>query len=203
MNPLSHKDSKQKNWIVTTKEISEILGLSDRRIRQLEAEGALVKIAHGKFDLPASIRSYIDFLNDKNSDEEELNKTVEEALWTRARRQKAELELQIMRGELHRSKDVKRVMNNMLSAFRARILSIPSKTASQLVGQTEIPIIKNILKDTLYEALTELSDYDPHVFYAESKDKISLDEDLEDSELDEIDQVDKEFLKNGRPKKKK
>lgn len=200
---MSHKDSKQKNWIVTTKEISEILGLSDRRIRQLEAEGALVKIAHGKFDLPASIRSYIDFLNDKNSDEEELNKTVEEALWTRARRQKAELELQIMRGELHRSKDVKRVMNNMLSAFRARILSIPSKTASQLVGQTEIPIIKNILKDTLYEALTELSDYDPHVFYAESKDKISLDEDLEDSELDEIDQVDKEFLKNGRPKKKK
>lgn len=200
---MSHKDSKQKSWIVTTKEISEILGLSDRRIRQLEAEGALVKITHGKFDLPASIRSYIEFLNEKNSDEEELNKTVEEALWTRARRQKAELDLQIMKGELHRSEDVKRVMNKMLSSFRARILSIPTKTASLLIGQTEIPIIKDILKDTLYEALTELSDYDPHVFYAESKDKISLDEDLEESDLDEIDKVDKEFPKNGRPKKKK
>lgn len=186
--------------IVSTKQLSEIMGVSTRRINQLEAEGAFVKIAHGKFDLALSIRRYIEFLTQKPK-EEELNKTKEEALWTKARRQKAELELAIMKGELHRSEDVKRVMNKMLSAFRARILSIPSKTASQLVSQTEIPVIKEILKSAVYEALTELSEYDPHVFYAESRDKISLDEDLD--EPDEIKEVDKEFSKNGRQKKKK
>lgn len=186
--------------IVSTKQLSEIIGVSTRRINQLEAEGAFAKIAHGKFDLALSIRRYIEFLTQKPK-EEELNKTKEEALWTKARRQKAELELAIMKGELHRSEDVKRVMNKMLSAFRARILSIPSKTASQLVSQTEIPVIKEILKSAVYEALTELSEYDPHVFYAESRDKISLDENFD--EPDETKDVDKELSKNGRQKKKK
>jgi hypothetical protein len=55
------------------------------------------------------------------------DKTTEEALWTRARRQKAELELQIMRGELHRSDDAKRVMNDMLGAFRGKLFFYPRK----------------------------------------------------------------------------
>ena len=45
-----------------------------------------------------------------------------------------------------------------------------------------------------------LSDYDPHVVYAESKDKVSLD-DEDDSKLIG-DKVEKEIT-NGRSKKKK
>ncbi|WP_198510291.1 hypothetical protein [Bacillus solitudinis] len=190
------KEKKESSFIVTTKEMSEILGLSDRRIRQLENDGALVKITHGKFDLPASIRAYINHLNTDTV--EELNKTEEEALWTRARRQKAELELQIMKGELHRSEDVKRVMNNMLGAFRARILAIPSKTAGPLQGKSDFNEIRGILKESVYEALTELSDYDPYVFYAESKDTLSIDEESESV----ADQIDKELHNNGSKKKK-
>ena len=173
---MSSKGLKENQYIVTTKQISEILGLSTRRIQQLATENALVKASRGKFDLPSSITTYINYLVEKEKPDSELDKYEEEALWTRARRQKTELELQIMKGELHRSEDVKRVMNDMLGGFRARLLSLPSKTAPQILGKTEIPAIKEILKESVYEAMNELSDYDPHVFYDYSKDKLYLDE---------------------------
>lgn len=170
--PLSDKGTTENKYVVTTKEMSEILNLSPRRIQQLTKEGALVRVAHGKYDLPSSIQAYIEYLND--TPEEELDKTREEALWTRARRKKAELELQIMKGEVHRSEDVEAVMNDMLASFRAQMLVIPGKVAPQLVAMTDAEVIKNTVKSYIYEALQELSDYDPDVFYAKSKDKLSI-----------------------------
>lgn len=176
--PLSDKSLKEKQFIVTTSEICEILGLSARRIQQLTKEGALVRVSHGKYDLPSSIKAYIDYSNEVPS--EELDKIAEETLWTRARRQKAELELKIMRGEVHRSEDVESVMNDMLASFRAQMLVIPGKVAPQLLSITDVEVIKSIVKKYIYEALQELSDYDPDIFYAKSKDKLSIDDELEE-----------------------
>ena len=193
------KDSDNKTFTVTTAEISEIFGISTRRVQQLAKDGVFVRIGHGQFDLPASIHAFIEYRLDDSKEEGMLDKTTEEAKWTRARRQKTELELQIMRGDLHRSEDVKRVMNDMLGAFRARTLSIPSKFAPQLVGLTEIPPIKEILKQGVYEALEELSDYDPMVFYDISKDKMLLEDGDEVTSIH--DELDGETVQHGRKEK--
>jgi phage terminase Nu1 subunit (DNA packaging protein) len=204
VKPLSDKDLKGKTVVVSTAEISEILGLSDRRIRQLEKEGALVKIRRGKYDLKASVQRYIEYIKEQaEKTEEELDLTREKTLLTRANRQKVELELQIMRGELHRSEDVRRVMNNMLGAFRARVLAIPSKTAPQLLAQTDLAVVQDIIKKEVYEALQELSEYDPHVFYAQSKDKLAIDTEEENNEEADEEIAEKEPQRNGRKKKKK
>jgi hypothetical protein len=71
-------------------------------------------------------------------------------------------------------------MNNMLTAFRTRILAIPTRVASQLIGQQDMAIVQDKIKKVLNEALNELTDYDPNVFYAESKDKLSIEEDEDD-----------------------
>lgn len=196
--PLVDKGLNDNRFIVSTTDLCEILDLSPRRIQQLTKDNALVRISRGKYDLPESIRAFIEYSTDKP--DEELNKTTEEALWTRARRQKAELDLQIMKGELHRSDDVERVMNNMLSVFRTRVLAIPSKVSHRVVGETEIAVVKGIIKEAVIDCLAVLSDYDPHVFYAESKDKVSLDEE-DDSDL-AGDNNDKGKV-NGHSKKKK
>lgn len=199
---MTQKDSNKNTFIVTTAEISEIFGISPRRIQQLAKEGAFVRASHGKFDLSASVKSYIEHQVEREKTDEELDKSTEEALWTRARRQKTELELQIMRGELHRSDDVKRVMNDMLGAFRAKILSIPSKFAPQIVGKTEIPPVKDILKKGVREALEELADYDPTVFYDISKDKMLLDNDEDIGLSEEENELsDQDAVKRGRKTK--
>ncbi|WP_035387842.1 hypothetical protein [Exiguobacterium sp. NG55] len=188
---MARKDSEKNTYTVTTAEISEIFGISTRRVQQLAKDGVFVRVGHGQFDLLASINSFIEYRLDDTKEEGVLDKSTEEAMWTRARRQKTELELQIMRGDLHRSEDVRRVMNDMLGAFRARILSIPSKFSPQLVGLTEIPPIKVVLKQAVHEALEELSDYDPMVFYDISKDKMLLED------ADEVTSIDEEL--NGEP----
>ncbi|MGG3448643.1 hypothetical protein ABER98_01780 [Domibacillus aminovorans] len=195
------KSSDENSMIVSSKEISLILGVSDSRIRQLTNEKALIRVSHGKYDLPASVDAYLNYRLNKEKPDGELDKTTEEALWTRARRKKTELELQIMRGELHRSEDVERVMNDMLAAFRAKILSIPSKFAPQIVGKTEIPPIKEVLKKGVHEALEELTDYDPTVFYDISKDKMHLEDDEDAGISEEKELSEKEPVNRGRKKK--
>lgn len=187
--------SKKNNWIITTSEISEIFDLTDRRIRQLAKEGALVRVGHGKYDLPLSIRAYNDYSLAKNSSAEELSKSEEEALWTRARRIKTETEIKIMQGDLHRSEDVEIVMNDMLGNFRAKLLLLPAKCASVVQRMDELEPIKEVIKQEVHEALDELSDYDPHAFYSKSQKALSDDgdeyedynEDLKESDADEKD----------------
>lgn len=197
---------EQSLKVVTTSELSEILSLSTRRIGQLEKDGALTKIQRGKYDLVASVQSYIDYRLEKERGDDELDAKVETALWTRARRQKTELELNILKGEVHRSQDVKRVMNNMLTGFRTRILAIPTRVSSQLIGQQDIALVQDKLKKVLHEALNELKDYDPNVFYAESKDKLSIEEDEDDAlaadpvaETEKVKQNARKNRKNRKP----
>lgn len=195
--PLSDKGLKQKEYIVTTSELCEILGLSPRRIQQLTKEDALIRSSRGKYDLAASIKAYIEYAAE--TPEEELSKTEEETLWTRARRQKAELELKIMNGQVHRSEDVEQVMNEMLSSFRAQMLVIPGKVAPKVIGITEVEVIKTVIKNAVYEALQELSDYDPDVFYAKSRDKLSVDD--EEIGEEKIGIAEKEPQKNAKSRK--
>ena len=173
---MAHKDSTQTEYHVTTSQISEILGLSKRRVQQLAKEDALVRVGHGKFDLKSSIPAYLEYQLEKADSDDEIDKNTEEALWTRARREKTELEVKVMKGELHRGVDVERVIGDMLASFKARLLSFPSKYAPQVIGKTEIPPIKEKLKEGIYEALEELYEYDPYVFYESSNDKLFIDE---------------------------
>ena len=85
---MAHKDSTQTEYHVTTSQISEILGLSKRRVQQLVKEDALVRVGHGKFDLKSSIPAYLEYQIEKADSDYVLDKNTEEALWTRARREK-------------------------------------------------------------------------------------------------------------------
>ncbi|MEN8702486.1 hypothetical protein [Bacillus infantis] len=182
---MAQKSSEDLGLIVSTKKISEILGVTTRRIQQLTDEGALVRMARGQYDLPASIKKYIEYQIDKVAPDEELDNGVETALWTKARREKTELEVKIIKGELHRSQDVKRVMNDMLMAFRQRTLSMPTKLAPQLVMIEDLAVIKDTLKLGVIELLNELKEYDPTVFYEISQDKMFLEEEDDLSDVDE------------------
>lgn len=174
---MSNTNKTKHQVIATTKEISEILGFTDRRIRQLENEGSLVKVGRNKFDLPASIQRYIEVTKEQSESEEDMDYNKEKTLLTRANRKKAEMELKILQGDVHKSEDVENVMNDMLTSFRAQVLVIPGKAASQVLGLTELEVIKDILKEMIHETLQELSDYEPNIFHG--KDVVELEEKLE------------------------
>lgn len=158
---------------VGTSALAGILGVSDSRIRQLERSGIITKIGRGRYNLAAAVRGYCAYLKEAAGQPEGLS---EKDLLDRTRRKKLELEIQIMQGELHRSQDVEREMNAMVAAFRARCLAIPTKVSPQLLGQADLAVVQSTLKREIFEALAELADYDPEMFYRHSKDKLVLDD---------------------------
>jgi phage terminase Nu1 subunit (DNA packaging protein) len=157
-------------------EIAGFLGITDRRLRQLAKEEIIPQKKRGIFNLQDVVQAYVAFLKSGSSmrgksggEQTPIDYNLEKTLLTKAQREKAELEVAVLKGELHRGEDVKAVMNDMLIAFRAKILSIPTKLSPRLIAQTELPVIQNILKQAHYEALSELSEYDPAVFHAKNK----------------------------------
>ncbi|MBE1306022.1 hypothetical protein G4W71_18630 [Clostridium botulinum] len=168
---------------VSSSVLADIFGLTERRVRQLAEEGIIVKIKRGRYDLSSSVRNYIIHLktnNDLKEDktDKEIDYDMEHALLERARREKVELELAAMRGQMHNSEDVERVMNDMLSNFRSKLLALPTKASPMLIARDDIGTIQEILHNKMLEVLNELSDYDPEEFYNDQY------IDIEDDELE-------------------
>lgn len=81
---------------------------------------------------------------------------------------RAELEVGRMRGELIPAELVEKVWSEMVMAFRAKMLNLPTKCASVVAGISETLDVEAELKRSIDEALTELAAYEPSQYDLES-----------------------------------
>lgn len=158
---------------VSSTVLANLFGITTRRVRQLENEGVVKKVARGKYNLQDNIKSYITYiktyadLKENKTTEGKVDYDEEHALLERRKREKIELELAAMRGTMHYSEDVERVMEDMLSNFKAKLLGLPSRAAPQLITLNEIADFQECLQKEILEVLKELSEYNPNDFYSE------------------------------------
>jgi hypothetical protein len=75
----------------------------------------------------------------------------------------AELELAKVRGELVIAEDVVKAWDDVLSALKGKLLSIPTKAAPVVSAEPEAGSCQKILEDLINEALEELSNYEPRI----------------------------------------
>ena len=75
----------------------------------------------------------------------------------------AELELAKIKGVLVVAEDVVKAWEDVLGAFKGKLLSVPSKAAPILAAELEAGMCQKVLEDLVAEVLTELSNYDPKV----------------------------------------
>lgn len=168
---------------VNSATLEKIIGVSDRRIRQLAEEGIVIRAAKGRYKLKDSIMNYILTLKvameaaGTDSPDGELDLEEEKAIHERVKRHISELKLQVMKGELHRSGDVERVMTDMLVSIRARLLAMPTKLAPLLVARNDVGYIRTALNREVLDALNELKDYNPKDFQGD--DFVGEEEDTE------------------------
>ncbi len=162
--------------LVSSKVLEALFGLKDRSIRDLADKGIIKRDSHGKYLLWESAKSYITFLKVMNTgkgnrteaiqDNEQLNLDEERAQHERLKRQITEIKLQLIRGQVHKSEDVERVMTDMFAKFKSKLTALPAKMARKLEGKKRIDI-QAILKKEIENALRELADYKPSDFYSD------------------------------------
>lgn len=168
------------------KQLAKILGLTDRHVRRLKQEFGLFEKTEGKrtYTLEKCVPEYIEFKTDNSGRKTAINKEKEQAEHEEIKKEISKLKLRKLRGELHEAADVEEFLTEMLISFKNRLISIPQKIAPIIIGENDANSVQNILEAEIFEALQELSEYDPEKIDSDAV-NIEIYEDEEDEEEDE------------------
>ena len=142
--------------LYTSKVVAQWLCLTERRVRQLRDEGVIVEARPGLYELQPTVARYITYIG--GAGKETL--TNERMKLTRAKREAAELENELRKGEVHRTEDIERGIKSMFLNIRSRFLALPAKLSPTLatMGGNQTGIFYE-LKQAIDEILEEMSDY--------------------------------------------
>ena len=153
---------------VNQKELAKILGISDRRIRQLrEIHGLFEKgISQVKkrklYCLEKCVPEYIDYKVESETQQgTTLIKEKEQAEHEQIKKKISIIKLRKLKRELHEAEDVEEFLTDMLMNFKNRLLSVPQKVAPLVMFEDDINVVLGILEKEIFAALEELSEYDP------------------------------------------
>lgn len=155
--------------LVNKKELAEIFGKSEATLTTWQKNGLPIKLEaqrgqSNQYDCEDCINWLVRREIGKLTVDDEgrvHDYDKERARLTHHQANKTELEEAVLRGTLIPSETVERVQGDMVSSFRSKILSIPTKAAHALIGLEELTEAKDVIKQYLFEALNELADYRP------------------------------------------
>lgn len=161
--------SPQRNY-VDTKVIAMLFGLTARRIQQLTQDGILKTEQVGKqrrYDLLDTVRRYIAYLQEKcnskggskDDTENESRKIKADADLKATKAEIAEMELQELKGEMHRSEDVEAMTTDLVFTIRSMMLALPGRLAIDLATIDKPAEISERIKQEVHAILLELSNY--------------------------------------------
>ena len=147
---------------VTQKQLAEILNISARQVRELTNVHGLFEreVVDGKkqkkYRLEKCVPEYLSFkLKGEAKGGTFYNKEREQAEHEQIKKKIDILKLRKLRRELHEAVDVEEFLTNMLVSFKSRLL------APLVVSEDDVNRISDILEKEIFEALEELSEYDP------------------------------------------
>jgi len=133
--------------LVTQKTLAEILGLSEKTVKELANRGVLEKNSNGQFDLKDNLKRYLTVTDERNK-----KKAVE--------REYQQYKLEILQDKYHLDEDVKYVLTDILIKFKAKLQATAVKIDNEINDISEADRL-DYLKNTLINCLEELANYEP------------------------------------------
>jgi len=118
---------------------------------------------NGRYDLGKTIQAWSEYQDKKIKQRPdprpaELDLEQEKALKAQIDRERAALELEVAKGNLHRQEDVDYYVSTMVANVRARIRTIPAKVTPRISGKKTWREIREIIQQEVDSALTVLSE---------------------------------------------
>lgn len=156
-----------KENLVSSPELAEMFGVSDRYIRMLAKDEIVKKSGtRGKYLLTDSVKGFIEFLRETSSTDVDLKgaKIKKETEKIAKDIELKTIKILEMKNELHSAEIVKKVMTIMLTNLKGKLLSVPNKIAPLVVGCDNLGDIQDIVSSSIEDVLLELSEYSPELF---------------------------------------
>ena len=166
---------------VTSKQLSDILDLSVRRIQQLAKSGTLPKQeARNRYRLVDSIQGYIKYLRgqvvhgDAPQDLREAKLRQENA-----RAEILELEALQKNGELQHQDDIQKVWTSIAVLIKTKLLALSSRVSADVYGATSLVQVRTRIDEEVDLILNELVNTQVELD-ATSTDRVSTDNSTRD-----------------------
>ena len=168
--------AEQKKNYQKVEIIAQLFGKTARRIYQLTQDGVLPteKTPEGnRYDLLPTIQRYIKYLEQKSksgqpaSVTEKYEKKLDaEIKYKEAKAGKAKLELDELKGKLHRAEDIEKLTNELVFSVRSMLLALPGRVAMDLASINTAPEVSQYMAKHVAALLDELAnhEYDPSVY---------------------------------------
>jgi terminase small subunit / prophage DNA-packing protein len=147
-----------ENERISAADLAALLGLSERRLRDLAAAGILARAARGQYRFGASVRQYVAHLREiaagRGSAAGDLDLVQERARLAKERADATAMKNAISRGELLPADEVERTWTALLREVRSGCLALPPRIGSRL-GLDRAGV--DIVREEVYGALDALS----------------------------------------------
>ena len=167
---------------VTSKQLSDILDLSVRRIQQLAKSGTLPEQeARNRYRLVDSIQGYIKYLRgqvvhgDAPQDLREAKLRQE-----KARAEILELEALQKNGELQHQDDIEKVWTSIAVLIKTKLLALSSRVSADVYGATSLVQVRTRIDEEVDLILNELVNTQVELD-ATSTDRVSTDNSTRDT----------------------
>lgn len=126
---------------VSTEDLAQVLGLTPRRLQQLENTGVLVRLAHGEWDLAASVQAYVQH-RVKGQTDRRRRSTGEpgsaEAKLKAAKAGREELKLAQEMGELIPTEEAIAILDEVIGTLRADLAGVPARLTREMTWREKI-----------------------------------------------------------------
>lgn len=154
---------------VNKQQLAKILGRSVKILTEWQREGMPVEVLgkggrgrSSEYDT-AKVIDWLIQRERKNlvttGDGEVYDFATEKSRLTYHQANKAELEEKVLRGELQHVDEIRAKWSAELTAFRAKLLAIPTKSAPEMQYLNDLSEIEEFLKSMIHDALGELTEY--------------------------------------------
>jgi phage terminase Nu1 subunit (DNA packaging protein) len=149
---------------VSLNQLCTLTGKQSRTLKKLLADTPPIEgEGSALLYIPSDVLPIIYGVRQAPSDEptfaEGLNPLQEKARLDKLKADKVEIEIAVMKGKLIPADRVEMSWSKLVSAFRSKILNMPSKISPRICAVKDIKEVEKILKAECNEALTELSEY--------------------------------------------
>lgn len=139
----------------------KVFGITSRRYRQLANEGAVPPVVKGKIDILLACKHMLQYYRALAQGQGSMSLLDERVKISKIDRERKELELRRMRGELIEADRAMHLWGKVIHAIRQKLLAIPVKLSPMVLGVKSLPKIRNRIDEFVREVLVELGTLEP------------------------------------------
>ncbi|MGG4447620.1 hypothetical protein [Brevibacillus porteri] len=157
--PKAKPETLQDKEILTS-ELAAIVGKTPQWIRQLTRDKVLKQVSRGKYNLGEAVQAYCEHVSGGKEEEQKPRLIDFKTRYEKTKAEKAELELEQIKGNLHAAADVEWLLSDMILTIKTRLLGVPSRVSTECENESA-DVIESVVRREIETALSAMAKYTP------------------------------------------